>query len=122
MIGVALMVLIAAAVPAHAAGQVSQAAEAEIEALIAAVGRMTDSAFIRNGRSYDAATAAEFLRRKWQRHASEVRSAEDFIEKIASASSTTGRPYLVRRADGRELPCRDVLHAVLRRLRGVGEK
>jgi hypothetical protein len=117
MIGVVVAILLAAAGPACAAGERPPSAEAEIEALIAAVAGMTDAAFIRNGRSYDAGTAAEFLRRKWRRHAAEVRSAEDFIEKIASASSTTGRPYLVRFTDGREQPCGDVLRAELARLR-----
>lgn len=117
MIGVVLLILLAAAVPASADGELPQSADAEIEALIAAVGRMTDAAFIRNGRSYDAGTAAEFLRRKWRRHADDVRSAEDFIEKIASASSTSVKPYLIRFADGRELPCGDVLRAELKRLR-----
>ena len=59
------------------------------------------AAFIRNDRSYDAATAAEFLRRKWRRHAAEVRSAEDFIDRVATGSSTTGRPYRIRLGDGR---------------------
>ena len=36
----------------------------QIEALIDMVERLTDAAFIRNGRPYDAASAAEFLRRK----------------------------------------------------------
>ena len=81
------------------AGELPAAEERLIEALIARVAGMTDAAFIRNDRSYDAATAAEFLRRKWRRHAAEVRSAEDFIDRIASASSTTGRalPDPVRR-------------------------
>ncbi len=121
MICAILAILLAIAVPAHAAGELP-ASEAEIQALIAAVGSMSDAAFIRNGRSYDAGTAAEFLRRKWRRHAEEVRSAEDFIEKIASASSTTGRPYLVRLPDGRELPCGDILSAELKRLRGLGDR
>ena len=88
-----------------------------IEALIARVAGMSDAAFIRNDRSYDAATAAEFLRRKWRRHADEVRSVEDFIERVASGSSTTGMPYRIRLADGRELPCAAVLREELGKLR-----
>ena len=102
-----------------AAGRCEQLPAAErtrIEALIAAVAGMTDAAFIRNGRSYDAGTAAEFLRRKWQRHAAEVRSAEDFIEKIGSASSTSGEPYRIRFADGRETTVGEALKSELKRL------
>jgi hypothetical protein len=105
---------------AGVAGELPAAEERLIEALIAGVAGMTDAAFIRNDRSYDAATAAEFLRRKWRRHAAEVRSAEDFIEKVASGSSTTGRPYRIRLGDGRELPCATVLREELRTLRKNG--
>jgi len=105
---------------AGSAGELPAAEERQIEALIARVAGMTDAAFIRNDRSYDAATAAEFLRRKWRRHAAEVRSAEDFIDRVATGSSTTGRPYRIRLGDGRELPCATVLREELLRLRKLG--
>jgi len=105
---------------AGSAGELPAAEERQIEALIARVAGMTDAAFIRNDRSYDAATAAEFLRRKWRRHAAEVRSAEDFIDRVATGSSTTGRPYRIRLGDGRELPCATVLREELLRLRKSG--
>jgi hypothetical protein len=89
----------------------------QIEALIARLEGMSDAAFIRNGQAYDSATAAEFFRRKWRQQAAEIRSVEDFIEKVASFSSTTGRPYLIRFSDGREIPCSDVLCAELSKLR-----
>ena len=102
---------------AGSAGELPAAEERQIEALIARVAGMTDAAFIRNDRSYDAATAAEFLRRKWRRHAAEVRSAEDFIDRVATGSSTTGAPYRIRLGDGRELPCATVLREELGRIR-----
>jgi len=102
---------------AGSAGELPAAEERQIEALIARVAGMTDAAFIRNDRSYDAATAAEFLRRKWRRHAAEVRSAEDFIDRVATGSSTTGAPYRIRLGDGRELPCATVLREELGKLR-----
>ncbi|MCK7503296.1 MAG: DUF5329 domain-containing protein [Desulfobacterales bacterium] len=85
------------------AADLPPAEEKRIEALIAAIERMADAAFIRNGRAYDAAAAGEFLRRKWRLCAADVRSADDFIEKVASFSSTTGRPYRIRFSDGREI-------------------
>jgi len=88
----------------------------KIEALIAAVEGMADAVFIRNGRAYDSAVAAEFLRRKWQAQALHVVSVEDFIEKVASVSSTTGRPYLMVFVDGREIPCSSFLREELARL------
>jgi hypothetical protein len=45
-----------------------------------------------------------------------VKSAEDFLLHVASASSTTGRPYPIRFRDGREVPCGDYLRAELQRL------
>lgn len=74
-----------------------------IEALIASVEQLTDAVFKRNGKGYKAAAAAEFLRRKWRLLGSEIHSAEDFVSKVASVSSTTGRPYSIRFSDGREM-------------------
>ena len=93
------------------------AEEKRIEALIAAIERMTEAIFIRNGRPYAAAAAAEFLRRKWRQREAEVGSAEDFIGKVASFSSTTGQPYLIRFSDGRETPCALFLRTELSSLR-----
>ncbi|MCU0576609.1 MAG: DUF5329 domain-containing protein, partial [Desulfobacterota bacterium] len=94
-----------------------QEEQQRIEALIHAVEQLGDAAFIRNGRAYDAAAAARFLREKWKARASEVRSAEDFIEKVASFSSTTGKPYLIRFRDGRELSSAKFLRGQLARTR-----
>jgi hypothetical protein len=88
----------------------------KIEALITAIEHLKDATFIRNDKSYDAPTAAKFLRGKWRDRAKEVASAEDFIAKVASFSSTTGKPYLIRFADGREIPSAEFLRAELARL------
>lgn len=104
----------AASLPRSAsAGGLPVEEAARIEALIDAVQRMAGAAFIRNGRAYDSATAAEFLRRKWQARASQIASAEDFIEKAASVSSTSGRPYIIRLEDGREILCSAFLRNTL---------
>jgi hypothetical protein len=98
------------------AGELPAEEAGRIEALIAAVEHLSDAAFIRNGRAYDSVVAAEFLRRKWQAQATKVGSVEDFIEKVASFSSTSGRPYFIRFGDGRELPCSVFLRAELAKL------
>lgn len=87
-----------------------------IEDLIAAGGRLADAAFIRNGQAHDSTVAAEFLRGKWRARAAGVGSAEDFNEKVASFSSTSGQPYLIRFGDGREIPCSVFLRAELAKL------
>jgi hypothetical protein len=75
---------------------------------------MKDATFIRNDKEYDARTAALFLRRKWQFDKDMVRTAEDFIESIASRSSTTGKPYRIRMKDGKEIECGGYLDAILK--------
>ena len=87
-----------------------------LETLIGNVARRSDATFIRNGRSYNAVAAAEFLRGKWRTREAAVCSAEDFIVKVASVSSTTGKPYLVRLHDGREVPAAEFFQAELARL------
>lgn len=84
--------------------QLPAAEQMKIERLIDAVQHLDDAAFIRNGNSYSAATAVRFLRGKWLARRGEVLSAEDFIDKVASCSSTTGQPYYIRFGDGRQLP------------------
>jgi len=70
--------------------------KAKIEKLIDHVKGLKDAVFIRNGVEYDAATAARFLQGKWDASAAEIKSAREFIDKAASMSSTTGKPYLIR--------------------------
>jgi hypothetical protein len=99
------------------AADLPPATEKQIEELIAAIERMADATFLRNGRPYGAAVAAEFLRRKWRHREADVGSADDFIEKVASFSSTTGQPYRIRFSDGRETPCATFLRTELSSLR-----
>ncbi len=113
LVGVAL--LLACSGTASAEG-LSAPEQRRIDALITRIGRLTDAQFVRNGRSYDARTAATFLRHKWDSRRELVNSAETFIEHVASRSSTSGRPYLIRFHDGREVPCGDYLRAELRSL------
>ncbi|MHC4549632.1 MAG: DUF5329 family protein [Planctomycetota bacterium] len=70
-----------------------------IVALIAAV-TAADVTFLRNDVEHDAAAAAAHLRGKWKRAGGRELTADQFIDRIASRSSTTGRPYRIRRKDG----------------------
>lgn len=85
----------------------------KIEDLIGTVEKLQDAQFIRNGKCYSAAAAARFLRGKWKAQSSEVRSAEEFIEKVGSFSSTTGKSYSIRFADGKETPSDQFLRSLL---------
>jgi uncharacterized protein DUF5329 len=96
--------------------QTTPAPEKEkIEALIHQVGELKDAKFIRNGSEYEVGTAVRFLRGKWKANDKEVRTARDFIDKVASASGTSGKPYHIRFKDGREIPSRDYLLAELKK-------
>jgi hypothetical protein len=81
----------------------------KIEALIKQVSELKDANFIRNGWSYSADNAATFLRRKWQANDSSVKTARDFVDKVASFSGTSGKPYLIRFKDGKEIGSREYL-------------
>jgi hypothetical protein len=116
----ALALALALAVAPCVSANEADAADREqraIEALIDSVARLTDATFVRNGEPYPASSAARFLREKWRSRRSEVRSAEEFIDRVASFSSTTGKPYLIRFADGRETPSAEYLRATLAALR-----
>ncbi|MBD1398362.1 DUF5329 family protein [Pontibacter sp. JH31] len=73
--------------------------------------------FIRNNSEYDPKKAASHLESKWQKHGEKVKTAEGFILKLASASSS-GTPYSIRFADGKTVTTREALLRELRRLDG----
>jgi hypothetical protein len=87
-----------------------------IEALIKYVEGLKDAKFVRNGKEYDAETAGKFLRGKWENREKEVHSVDDFIEKVASKSSTSGKAYMIRFNDGREQKSADFLRARVKEL------
>ena len=101
MPGCLLLLLVLAPVDSLAAS-----AEEEIRFLIGSVGR-DGCAFIRNDRRWSRRTARDHLRSKWQLNEHLVEDAEDFIEKIASQSATSGQPYLIRCRDQQERTARD---------------
>jgi hypothetical protein len=109
-----LLILIA---PTCANGQSLPSIERQkIEALIERVGSLKDAKFVRNGSPYEPSTAVRFLRGKWSQNHAQVKSARDFIDKVASVSGTSGKPYLIRFKDGKEIESRDYLLAELNRM------
>jgi hypothetical protein len=69
-------------------------AVSEVDHLIAYVDQ-SGCAFIRNGSPADSHAAAAHLRQKQRFANGRVKTAEQFIEHIASGSSMSGKPYLV---------------------------
>lgn len=104
--------MLAIAVVAHGA-DLSADEKSHIDALLAHVADMKGADFIRNGKKYDASSAATFLRKKLQSQGSSVTNAASFIVQIATKSSTTGQPYRIRLADGTETDCGTYLAGVL---------
>lgn len=88
----------------------------KIEALITRVGGLKDAKFVRNGSTYGPSSAVRFLRGKWEANAAAVNTAQDFIDKIASVSGTSNKPYLIRFNDGKEITSREFLMAELRKI------
>jgi hypothetical protein len=110
---VLLMGLLAAAAVSAAP---SAAEKARIERLIAYVEAQTTIRFVRNGSAYSSKDAAKFLRGKYEKMGEHVTTAQQFIEQIASKSSTTGEAYLIRFADGRQVPAARFLGDELKRM------
>lgn len=73
-----------------------------IAALLDAVER-SGVKFIREGKEYSAKDARKHLERKLRYAGDRVKTAEEFIDGIATRSSTTGRPYLVRLPAGEKV-------------------
>jgi len=113
----AVLLLLLLTAPPFANTQILPATEKQkIEVLIKQVGDLKDAKFIRNGSTYEPATAVRFLRGKWNANISEVKTARDFIDKIASKSGTSGNPYLIRFKDGTEIQSRDFLLMELKKI------
>ena len=88
----------------------------KIETLIKNVGELKDASFVRNGSTYDPSTAVRFLRGKWNANKGSVKSARDFIDKVASTSGTSGKPYVIRFKDGKEIQSREFLVGELKKI------
>ena len=102
------------------AGSISTAladttADEEIRALIQAVAE-SGCEFNRNGSLHSAEAAAEHLELKYSRGKRYANSAEAFIDRLASKSSWSGKPYQMI-CDGEVHPAGDWLTATLATIR-----
>ena len=90
-------------------------ADTEIRALIQAVAE-SECEFNRNGSLHSAEAAAAHLELKYARGKRYADSAEAFIERLASKSSWSGKPYQMI-CDGQTQPTGDWLTATLEDIR-----
>lgn len=87
-----------------------------IEYLLETIGS-SDCIFIRNNSDHTALEAEKHLRMKYNRTRSRIKSAEAFIDHLASQSSWTGRPYSIRCTNSEAEPSRDWLYRKLEQFR-----
>jgi len=76
-------------------GTPSAVVTAQIEDLLSRI-ETSNHMFVRGGSDYDGQAMASHLRRKWATAASEIRSAGEFIDRVATENSTTKQQYEVR--------------------------
>jgi hypothetical protein len=84
--------------------------------LIVFIRNLKGATFIRNGSEHTPSEAADHLQYKREKAGSRLKTARDFIDKIASQSSMTGTPYMIRFANGKEFPSAMVLTNELNKL------
>ena len=90
--------------------------KAEIDELIFFV-QTSGVRFIRNGTEYSGAEAAQHLRDKLEKAGDRIKTTDDFITGVASKSYISGKPYLVKFADGHTQLTADWLRAHLAEIR-----
>jgi hypothetical protein len=114
LLGIALVSVASAAPPAIAATEINYLLE------------FVDSSsceFYRNGSWYDSKRAQAHMRDKYQllAAADQINTAEDFIEKAATKSSLSNRPYQVRCGGGEAVTTNQWLREALQRYRARAE-
>ena len=107
-----LVHLTLAATAAHAA---PMGEKEKIDALIHRVEMRDDLQFIRLGSTHSASEAAQMLRTKLFYAGSRVKTVDDFIDHVASATMS-GSTYYVRFPDGKQVTSAEFLRAELKRI------
>jgi hypothetical protein len=108
--------LVAALALLMPAAAIADDSEIEIEHLITTVGE-SGCTFIRNGSRHDAEDAASHMRMKYRRGKRYANTAELFIERLASKSSFSGKPYAIECPGSEAVPSGDWLTARLQEYR-----
>lgn len=79
----------------------------------------TEAKFVRNGSEYSGIDAAKHLRMKREKAGKKITTARQFIDYLASKSSLSGEPYLMKFKNGSTLPVRDILYHQLKKLETI---
>jgi hypothetical protein len=86
--------------------------DTEVEFLVSTIGE-SNCTFIRNGKRHSAKDAEDHLRMKYRRGKRYAPTAEKFIERLASASSMSKKPYYIECEGQDAVPSGDWLMARL---------
>lgn len=92
--------------------------QARIDKLIHFIETQKGMKFVRNGIEYECSEAAKFLRGKLEKMGKDVTTAQEFVERIASKSTMSGKPYHVKFADGKTMLASQFLGEALKRIEG----
>ncbi len=115
----ALVLALALSLPAAFAD--TAATEAEIEHLMTAIGT-SQCVFVRNGKRHSAQDAEAHIRSKYRRAKRYASTTELFIERLASKSSMSKKPYWMECPGDDPVQSGDWLTAELVRYReGIGQ-
>ncbi len=90
----------------------------EIDYLLSTVGS-SDCAFIRNGSRHEAEDAEAHLRMKYKRAKRWASTTEKFIERLASKSSFSKKPYFIQCGEQEQVPSGDWLTQRLQEYRDL---
>lgn len=88
--------------------------EERVEAMLQALSRKKNMRFIRNRTEYDAEKAVSHLRLKLGNTRNRLRTAEQFVDNVASRSSMSGKEYMIRTGDAAPQPAGPVLRKLLK--------
>jgi hypothetical protein len=106
-----LFLLVAGTISCFAQPNIEQK---KIDYLIGEIASLHDAKFIRNGSEYDVDQAVEHIRMKRRNAGSRIKTAENFIDYCATASSLSGEKYLIRYKNGKTVEAAIFLREKLR--------
>ncbi len=87
--------------------------EARINAMLDALSQKEDLIFVRNGSEHNCEEAVSHLRLKLGNTRNRINTAEQFIDKVASSSSVSGKPYIVKIRGKQDENAKPYLHALI---------
>ena len=87
--------------------------EARINAMLEGLAQKKGLIFVRNGDEHTCDEAVSHLRLKLGNTRNRIDTAEQFIDKVASSSSITGKPYIVKMPGKSDENAQPFLHALI---------